>query len=172
MNRGTMGVNSLPKPVTRHRRGCDLNPGPTAPESGTLTTRLPSHPAYSTQWQLPVSLRQPRTNPSIPRHRLPLSIHIFASHNFLSLYPRLKTDLFHKFYHRGLYSSFSLRTDSADPPPVTAFFLRIRGFVLSFSLLFLLFLVTCIFEVSWPAITFWANVNSLRVYHKRELMCA
>ena len=28
-----MGVNSLPKTVTRHRRGCDLNPGPTAPES-------------------------------------------------------------------------------------------------------------------------------------------
>ena len=39
-----MGVNSLPKTVTRQRRGCDLNPGPTAPESSTLTTRLPSHP--------------------------------------------------------------------------------------------------------------------------------
>ena len=35
-----MGVNSLPKTVTRQRRGCDLNPGPSAPESGTLTTRL------------------------------------------------------------------------------------------------------------------------------------
>ena len=41
----TMGVNSLPKTVTRQRRGCDLNPGPSAPESSTLTTRLPSHPA-------------------------------------------------------------------------------------------------------------------------------
>ena len=39
-----MGVNSLPKTVTRQRRGCDLNLGPTAPESSTLTTRLPSHP--------------------------------------------------------------------------------------------------------------------------------
>ena len=39
-----MGVNSLPKTVTRQRRGCDLNPGPPAPESSTLTTRLPSHP--------------------------------------------------------------------------------------------------------------------------------
>jgi len=39
-----MGVNSLPKIVTRQRRGCDLNPGPTAPESSTLTTRLPSRP--------------------------------------------------------------------------------------------------------------------------------
>ena len=26
---------------------CDLNPGPTAPESSTLTTRLPSHPITS-----------------------------------------------------------------------------------------------------------------------------
>ena len=41
-----MGVNSLPKSVTRQRRDCDLNPGPSAPESSTLTTRLPSHPLY------------------------------------------------------------------------------------------------------------------------------
>ena len=39
-----MDVNSLPKTVTRQRRGCDLNPGPSAPESSTLTTRLPSYP--------------------------------------------------------------------------------------------------------------------------------
>jgi len=39
-----MGVNSLPKTVTRQRRGCDLNPGPTAPEASALSTRLPSHP--------------------------------------------------------------------------------------------------------------------------------
>jgi len=39
-----MGVNSLPKTVTRQRRDCDLNPDPSAPESITLTTRLPSHP--------------------------------------------------------------------------------------------------------------------------------
>jgi len=44
VNRGTVGVNSLPKTVTQQRRGCDLNPGPSAPESSTLTTRLPSHP--------------------------------------------------------------------------------------------------------------------------------
>ena len=37
-----MGVNSLPRTVTRQRRGCDLNPGPSAPESSMLTTRLPS----------------------------------------------------------------------------------------------------------------------------------
>jgi len=27
VNRGTMGVSSLPKTVTQQRRGCDLNPG-------------------------------------------------------------------------------------------------------------------------------------------------
>jgi len=43
VNRGTMSVNSFPKTVTRQRRGCDLNPGPIAPESRMLTTRLPSH---------------------------------------------------------------------------------------------------------------------------------
>jgi len=39
-----MGANSLPKTVTRQRRDYDLNPGPSAPESSTLTTRLPSQP--------------------------------------------------------------------------------------------------------------------------------
>jgi len=37
-------VNSLHKTVTRQRRGCDLNPGSSAPESSTITTRLPSRP--------------------------------------------------------------------------------------------------------------------------------
>jgi len=50
----TMGVNSLPKTVTRQRCGCDLNPGPSAPESSTLTTRLPSHP-HNTKWQITTS---------------------------------------------------------------------------------------------------------------------
>ena len=39
-----MGVNSLRKTVTGQRRDCDLNPGPSVPESGMLTTRLLSHP--------------------------------------------------------------------------------------------------------------------------------
>jgi len=44
VNGGATGVNSLPKTVTRQRRGCDLDPGTSAPESRTLTTtRLPSH---------------------------------------------------------------------------------------------------------------------------------
>jgi len=51
----TMGVNSLPKTVTRQRRACDLNPGPSAPESSTLTTRLPSHPRWSRHRSLPQS---------------------------------------------------------------------------------------------------------------------
>jgi len=40
-------VNSLPKTVTRQRRGFDLNSGPSASESSTLTTRLPSDPAVN-----------------------------------------------------------------------------------------------------------------------------
>jgi len=47
LNRDTMGVNSLPKTVTLQRRDCDLNPGLSAPESSTLTTRLPSHRQYA-----------------------------------------------------------------------------------------------------------------------------
>ena len=35
--------------LTRQHRGCDLNPVPKAPESNTLTTRLPSHP-FQTTW--------------------------------------------------------------------------------------------------------------------------
>ena len=34
-----MGANSLPKTVTRQRRGCDLNPGPSAPESEEQTRK-------------------------------------------------------------------------------------------------------------------------------------
>jgi len=37
-------MNSLPKTVTRQRHSCDLNPGPSAPVSSMLTTRLPRHP--------------------------------------------------------------------------------------------------------------------------------
>ena len=39
-----MCVNSSPKTITRQRRRCELNPGPTVPECSTLTNRLPSHP--------------------------------------------------------------------------------------------------------------------------------
>ena len=44
VNRGAMGVNSLPKTVTRQRRSCDLNLGRSASESSMLTIRVPSHP--------------------------------------------------------------------------------------------------------------------------------
>ena len=41
-------MDSLPKTVnTRQRRDCDLNPGPSAPESSMLTTRLPSNSSSS-----------------------------------------------------------------------------------------------------------------------------
>ena len=53
-------MSSLPKAATRQRRDCDLNPGPSATEPSTLTTRLPSHPVVgfsknkqvlSTEWK-------------------------------------------------------------------------------------------------------------------------
>jgi len=47
-----MGVNSLPKTVTRQCRDCDLNLGPSAPESSTL----PSHPCYKLQSGLCIEL--------------------------------------------------------------------------------------------------------------------
>jgi len=42
-----MGVKSLPKTVTQQCHDCDLNPGPTAPESSRLTTWLLSDPSDS-----------------------------------------------------------------------------------------------------------------------------
>jgi len=44
-------MNNLPKTVTRQRRDCDLNPGPSVPESSVLTTPLMSHTsqAYTLQ---------------------------------------------------------------------------------------------------------------------------
>jgi len=41
VNRGTMGMKSLPKTASRQHCHCNLNPS--APESSTPTTRLPSH---------------------------------------------------------------------------------------------------------------------------------
>ena len=43
-------MNSLSKTVTRQRHSCDLKPGPSVPESTTLTTRLPSH--LCKHWQV------------------------------------------------------------------------------------------------------------------------
>jgi len=43
-----MGVNSLPKTVTRQRRDCDLNPDTSAPESSTLTTQSTEPPNCTT----------------------------------------------------------------------------------------------------------------------------
>jgi len=59
-----VGVNSLPKTVTGQRRDCDLNPGPSAPESSTLTTRLPSRAGGSMRQigneSVPIQLAQCR----------------------------------------------------------------------------------------------------------------
>jgi len=39
-----MGVNGLLKTVTRQRRGCDLNPGPSEPESTQHTNHSATEP--------------------------------------------------------------------------------------------------------------------------------
>ena len=49
VNRGMMGVNSLPKTVTLTASRLRYEPRPSAPESSTLTTRLPSQPR-SVSW--------------------------------------------------------------------------------------------------------------------------
>ena len=67
-----MGVNSLPKTVTRQRRDCDLNAGRSASEYSTLTTRLPSHNAVT---QL-IDLQTKSTNERIPEHGIRNSIYV------------------------------------------------------------------------------------------------
>jgi len=61
-----MGVNRLPTTVTRQRR-CDLNPGSSAPESSTLTTRLPSF----------MRIRQRIGNESVPKNMINNTINLF-----------------------------------------------------------------------------------------------
>ena len=60
-----MGANSLPKTVTRQRRNCDLNPGPSAPESSKLTTRLLSHPLSEELWIFAKCLPRPKSRNSV-----------------------------------------------------------------------------------------------------------
>jgi len=73
-----MGVNSLPKIVTRQRRDCDLNPGPSAPESSTLTTRLygqSNHVYLKTTMGIPLVLFD---SPALISSLLRLSAHHLA----------------------------------------------------------------------------------------------
>ena len=42
-----MGVNSLPKTVTRQRRGFDLNPGPSTPEPARYFNHSDTEPPRS-----------------------------------------------------------------------------------------------------------------------------
>jgi len=66
-----MGVNSLPKTVTRQRRGCDLNPGPSAPDPSTLTTRLPVEPV-SQSLSRPITESRYRVLPILLRRSEPI----------------------------------------------------------------------------------------------------
>ena len=68
-----MGVNSLPKTVTRQRRDCDLNTGPSAPESSTLTTRLPSHPTIRCERSFNMPLKNTAMLPRLIKSEQPYS---------------------------------------------------------------------------------------------------
>ena len=59
-------MNSLPKIVTRQSQDCDLNPGPSAPESSQSNhsaRRLPSHPVYGRSYISSVGYLFSNTSP-------------------------------------------------------------------------------------------------------------
>ena len=58
-----MGVSSLPKTATRQRRGCDLNPGPSAPESSPL----PQLGYRATRWPLQPPVKRKSSLRPVPR---------------------------------------------------------------------------------------------------------
>ena len=62
-----MGVNSLPIIITRQRRDCDLKPGLSAPESSTLTTRLPVVRSQSISFGRPLGPQQQTRSSSLRR---------------------------------------------------------------------------------------------------------
>ena len=89
-----MGVNSLPKTVTQQHHDCDLNPGPSVPESSTLTTRLLSHHKYGL-----VAIFWCRVQSISPAIRHPYDRHThpfngpFSGTTQLSRYQKGKTNL-------------------------------------------------------------------------------
>jgi len=114
-----MGVNGLPKTVTRQRHGCDLNPGPSAPESSTLTTRLPSHPGERRDFVILCYSREGRFRIGSPTAeklegphvgRMPIPF-IFQLHHPPS--PTIASPMFH-------------------PPPFLLFFSSTLRFMLTF----------------------------------------
>jgi len=112
VNRGTLGVNSLPKTVTRRRRGCDLNPGPSAPESSTLTTRLRS--GAVSEHCIPVSRADKR------RHLSSANRHLLAVPRF-----RLNTYGRREFSVAGVMAWNSLPDFIRDPTSSTDCFRRL-----------------------------------------------
>ena len=103
-------MNSLPKTVTRQRRDCDLNPGrPSAPESSTPTTRLPSHSSIYCNESIEKYLSQ-NTDACIIITRG----HVLWSHDF-----RFKDDL-HRVFAKsaGCRSVHGLCLTDDKMPPV------------------------------------------------------
>ena len=93
-------MNSFPKPVTQQCRYCDLNPGPSVPESSTLTTLLPSHPLVA-------------RNHVLGGNSLD---HLFKWCRRLQMPNKAQLEADH---HQRLTTRFSLR-DAANSRPLTA----------------------------------------------------
>jgi len=87
-----MDVNSLPKTVTRQRRDCDLNPSPSAPESSTLTTRLPSHPRVTVGMGMATFSRVPKF-PSVDSMRMQREQLTISQQQYVAFRCMLKTIL-------------------------------------------------------------------------------
>ena len=100
-----MGVNSLPKTVARQRRDCNLNPGPYALESITLTTRLPK------------SLYGDRNRQALPSgeriRNVVLSAIGLTNQSMLTVVPRLST----RRYPHLLLSAGACSYQSISPAP-------------------------------------------------------
>jgi len=58
-----MGVNSLPMTDTPQRRGCDLSPGPIAPESSTLMAVMASYRRVYDSRHLQADCQEPGSAP-------------------------------------------------------------------------------------------------------------
>ena len=107
----------MPKTVTRQRQYCDLDPGPSASESSTLTTRLPRafwnnaiRPSVCPMAQLPISYR----------HAGCLQLSHRRPPEMCGLRTRQRTDVDPpRFLDRTAISGISSRSHRGDTFPVT-----------------------------------------------------
>ena len=85
-----MCVNSLPKTVTRQRRGCDLNSGPSEPKFITLTSGLYRGRCLGTNvrslWAMQRVIRTTRASRSASRPTRGRGVNLARRNNYCSYY--------------------------------------------------------------------------------------